>query len=113
MSHLEIGETLCVNVGEPPGDVLDRSLDGLVGQKGRLALVVGARLLDVVDPGEHAHTAVLQDGKLLRELLLRDHQRARHGDQEAATVRGNQSVRNVTISGRSFVVIHWIELPDL
>ena len=30
--------------------------------------------LDVVDPGEHAHAPVLQDGQLLRQLLLRDHE---------------------------------------
>ena len=61
-----------------PGDVLDRRLEALVRQEGRLGLLVGARLLDVVDPREHTHAPVVQDRQLLGQLLLGHRHRPSH-----------------------------------
>jgi hypothetical protein len=52
-----------------------------IHQTHRLRLLISASFLDVVNPGQHPLTPGLENGQLLGQLLLVDHQWPSHGQK--------------------------------
>ena len=99
-----------VDVRESPLDRLERRLQRLFREECGLGLDVGARLLDVVDPGQHSQAPVLQDRQLLRQLLLRNDHRTRHHETQI-DIRFDQGTSNQSkkISRRQQTVpLKWV-----
>ena len=68
--RVNVRQRLEINIGKLSDNSLDGRLERLVGEKRRLGLCISTCFLDVVDSGQHSNSPVLEDGQLLRQLLL-------------------------------------------